>query len=293
MSIIDYASLPEPSVKEALDYETELADKKALLQERFESWDADVESDPALKLLEVSAYDAVIERQRVNDAAVAVMLPWATGDDLDNLAAIFNKTRNTITDDDGEETEESDSAFKERILGSWAELTNAGTPDSYTAHAKNADEGVKDAKAECAGGGLVTTYLLSYDDNGTASDTLIATVQDYLDSDDIRQLCSTNTVTSAAIEEYSITAELEIADTAIESTVLAEAEENVQAYVDSVHYLESMVSESALYAALHLEGVLNVQLGNSSLDDAFTTIETDASTAPYCTSITITAKEQA
>lgn len=288
---LDLSSLPAPLVKEALDFETELQANKDELQERFPDWDADIESESSVKLLEVNAYNSVNERQRVNDAAQALMLPWASGDDVDNLAAIFDLERNIIQEADDsvspaiEEIKESDDSLKERCLLAWSKLTNAGTPSSYEAHARDAHEKVKDAGAVRITGGQVRTYVLSYDGDGTPTDEILAAVEDKFNQEDIRQLCSSNEVVAATIQNYSITAVLDISETTIETAVVAQALENAQTYVDKAHSLESFVSDSALKAAMHLEGVNDVDLGD------FENIETDVSTAPYCTGITITVKE--
>lgn len=283
MTTIDLSSLPKPAVVESLDYETELQDKKDALQEQYPDWDADTESDPSVKLLEVSAYSSVNERQRVNDAAIALMLPWASGDDLDNFAAGFNKTRNTIIEatEDTAAVMESDADFKTRLLLAWSELTCAGTKSSYKAHAKNASSDVKDAVGISDGDGNVSVYILSYDGNGTASAELIQTVQDYFDDEDVYQLCSIITVKSATVTEYSLDITLDVSNSALADTLLSSAETAAQIYVDSVHYLDTKVSISALYAATHLEGIDDVDLG------AFTNITPEEYGAAYCTGITI------
>lgn len=287
---IDLSSLPPPAVKEELDFETELQSNKDQFQETYPEWDADVESDSAVKLLEVNAYNSITERQRVNDAALAVMLPWASDDDVDNLAANFNLTRNIIQEADDtvspplEQIKEGDDSLKQRILLAWSTLTNAGTPSSYTAHARNAHSKVKDALAVRIKGGETKTFVLSTDGNGIPEQEILDAVSARLNEEDIRQLCSTNTVEAATITNYSITAVLDISDTAVEQTVLATALKNTQTYVNKVHVLKSTVSKSALDAAMHIEGVKDVDLGG------FANIVTDERAAPYCTSITITAK---
>ena len=90
---IDLSRLPAPTVVEAIDYETVLAALKADLVARWPDYTADLESDPAIKLLEVAAYREVLLRQRVNDAARAVLVATAIGSDLDHLGALLNVAR--------------------------------------------------------------------------------------------------------------------------------------------------------------------------------------------------------
>lgn len=291
--ITDYSSLPPPQVKEELDFETELQRNKDKFKVLEPTWDADVESDTAVKLLEVNAYNSVNERQRVNSAATSVMLPWAKGDDLEGLAANFNLKRETLQEADDtvspplEEIKESDESLFQRCLLAWSKLTNAGTPSSYEAHARDAHPKVKDAKGVRVSGGVTKTYVLSHDADGTPSQEVLDAVETKLNEENIRQLCSTNTVSSATIQTYTVTAVLDIPESSLEEGILSQALINVQAYADKVHYLNSLVSKSALNAALHIEGVVDVDLGN------FSSIYTDETTAPYCTQINISAKERA
>jgi len=55
-----------------------------------------VESDPAYKILEVAAYREMLLRARINSAAKAVMLPYATGSDLDVLGSLFRTSRHEV-----------------------------------------------------------------------------------------------------------------------------------------------------------------------------------------------------
>ena len=80
---IDLSQLPSPAVVEELEFETILAERKSRLLELTPEADrADVEatleleSEPITKLLEENAYREITWRQRVNEAARAVMLAY-------------------------------------------------------------------------------------------------------------------------------------------------------------------------------------------------------------------------
>lgn len=86
MATIDLSQLPAPDVVEVLDYESILAERKATLlslcyesQREAVARTLQLESEPLTKLLEESAYREVMWRQRVNEAARANMLAYATG----------------------------------------------------------------------------------------------------------------------------------------------------------------------------------------------------------------------
>jgi len=90
---IDLSKLSPPNVVEQLDYEVILSAMIADLIVRDPVFTALVESDPAYKILEVAAYRELLLRQRVNDAAKAVMLAFAGRADLDQIGANFNVAR--------------------------------------------------------------------------------------------------------------------------------------------------------------------------------------------------------
>src|SRR5471032_985556 len=100
MATIDLSQLPAPSVVETLDYETLLAERKATLislfpqeQQAAMARTLTLESEPIVKLLQENAYREVMLRQRVNEAAQAVMVAYAVGADLDQLGANQNVPR--------------------------------------------------------------------------------------------------------------------------------------------------------------------------------------------------------
>lgn len=107
MAIVDLNQLAAPDVVEVLDYETILAERKATLvslypeeQQEAVARTLTLESEPIVKLLEENAYREVIWRQRVNEAARAVMLAYAAGSDLDQIGANSNVPRLVITPPD-------------------------------------------------------------------------------------------------------------------------------------------------------------------------------------------------
>lgn len=92
--MIDISKLPAPQIIEELDYEMILAAMRAKLVELLPDWTAaELESDPANKVLEVAAYRELLIRQRINEAARACMLAFAGGTNLDQLAGNFGVRR--------------------------------------------------------------------------------------------------------------------------------------------------------------------------------------------------------
>ena len=210
---IDLSQLPSPDVVETIDYETLLAARKA----RFVSlYPADeqaeiaatlaLESEPVVKLLQENAYREIVLRQRVNDAARAVMLAYAVGTDLDHLAALFGIRRLTITPADPEHdvaaVMESDTDLRARTQLAPQSLSVAGPEGAYVSHARNADGRVLDASAVSPAPCEVLVSVLARDGDGTADPALIAAVAAALQADDVRPLTDKVTVRGAEILRY-------------------------------------------------------------------------------------------
>lgn len=286
---IDLSLLAAPNVVEPLSFEEIFAKMLADLKARDENFDALVESDPAYKVLEVSAYRELMLRQRVNDGARAVMLAYSPGADLDNLAAPFNVKRLEITpaDDEAippvEAVMENDDALRRRCPLAMEGISTAGADGSYLFHALSADGEVKDAETSSPNPGEVLLCVLSNTGDGTASSELLELVTAAVSAENVRPLTDNVTVQSAIITEYQISASLSLKSGASADLVVDAAQAAVDAYVAAQHLIGSTVSLSGIYAALHQPaGVVRAVLTLPAAD-----IVTDASHAPYCTQITI------
>ncbi len=268
----------------------------ARLRELDSEFDALVESDPAYKQGEVTAYQLTLAFQRVNDAVRAVFLASAKNDDLDQLGAAFNVKRLVIELGDPNAVPpvdpvlEDDNAFRERIQLSWAQLNTAGARNAYRFHAKSADTDVLDADA-CGPEthnrpGEVDVYVLSRTGDGTAGETLLDAVRSNLSADEVRPLTDFVTVKSAEIVRYAVTAKLEIPDGPDAQTVLKNATDVLRAYTILSHRIKAVVPLSAIYAALQQSGVVRVKLISPVAD-----LEAEAGKAPWCTAINVTREE--
>lgn len=282
-SDFNLASLPVPNVIEPIDYEEILSAKVKKFKELEPEWDSTLESDPALKLLQVAAYEEMIERQRVNDAAKSVMLPWAIDKDLDNLAALYKLKRLIVQEetDNSPAIFESNESLRERCLLAWNGISTAGPRKAYIFHARSASSNVKDANAYRIKGGQIAVIVLAHSVDGTANDEVLALVSARVNDDEVRPLCCEAIVKTAKIHEYKLNITLEIADEIAYANVIGEAEKRAWEYVNFQHRIGGFVSESALKAALHVFGVQDVNL------NGFTSIRTDKDTAPFCYGIRV------
>ena len=293
---IDLSLLPAPQIVEQIDYEQILAERKAYmvslwpLEEQIEiAARLTLESEPLTKLLQENVYRETLWRQRVNEAAVANMLSLATDNDLDNLAANFNVKRLVIQEANPNANPpitrvmESNDSLRERSQMAWEGLSTAGPRNSYIIHARAADGRVGDATAESPSPAVVVVTVQALLGDGSADPALLATVMAYLSDEDRRPVADRLTVQTAQIIRYQINATLYLITSGPESEpILAAAEKRLLAFVHQRRRLGMEVSESAVHAALHVEGVRKVALEN------WQDIRATAYQAPFCTSVVLT-----
>lgn len=290
MSTIDLSALPAPQVLESLDFEELYQGELTTFREYMgDNWTALLESDPVTKLLELGAYRRMQNRARVNDGAKALMLAYATGADLEQLAANVGLKRLVIQAEDlvavppvPAVMEEYD-ALRERIQLVYEGLTTAGPRNSYILHARNASGLVADATAESPAPAEVVVTVLSLEGEGTASAELLAQVDAYLSDDDRRPVADRLTVQSAEILPYRIDAVVYLTGTGPENeAILAECNARLEAWKNPRRRLGVEVARSAIDAQLHLSGVARVEI------PGWEDIRPTKAQAAWCSGFTVT-----
>jgi len=293
---IDLSQLPPPQIVEQIDFEQILAERKTYM---ISLWPADeqaqiaarleIESEPLTKLLQENVYRETVWRQRVNEASLANLLATARGTDLEQLAANFNVKRLVIQEGKANAVPpipklmEGDDSLRERAQMAWEGLSTAGPRNSYIFHARAADGRVADATAESPSPAVAVVTVQSLLGDGTAPPDLLAIVNAYLSDDDRRPVADRLTVQGAQILNYQVKAKLYLLSSGPESEpILAAAKQRLLAYVHQRRRLGMEVSESALHAALHVEGVRKVEL------EGWVDIVATKAQAPYCTGVDVT-----
>lgn len=297
MPIIDLSQLPAPDVVEELNYETILDDRKATLISLFPTDEQEaiartlaLESEPLTKFLEENAYREVMWRQRVNEAARAVMLAYAAGNDLDVVATNSNTARLTITPADNSTLPptaavmESDKDLRLRAQQAFEGLSVAGPVGAYEYHGRSADGRVADISVISPNPAYITVSVLSREGDGSASDELVAIVNNALNADDVRPVGDRVTVQSAQIVPYQINATLYFYPGPESEPIRQAAEAQLKAYINAQRRLGRDIRQSAIYAALHVEGVQRVELSAPQSD-----LVLDKHQASYCTAWSIQA----
>ncbi|EIM9692537.1 baseplate assembly protein [Salmonella enterica] len=294
---IDLSQLPPPVVVEPLDFETLFAQRKAAFIAMYPEDEQEeiartleLESEPITMLLEENCYRELLLRQRVNEAARAVMLAYSTDSDLDNLAVNFNVERLTIQEEDDSVTPpieavmESDPDLRTRTQQAFEGLSVAGPTAAYEFWGRSADGRVADISAVSPTPACVTISVLSREGDGTASEDLLSVVAAALNDEEVRPVADRVTVQSAEIVPYQIDATLYIYPGPEAEPVRQASEQQLQAYIAAQNRLGRDIRLSAIYAALHVEGVQRVELAQPVADIVLSDYQ-----ASHCTEYTITA----
>ncbi|WP_353278841.1 MULTISPECIES: baseplate J/gp47 family protein [unclassified Wolbachia] len=234
---------------ESLNFEEIFARMKEELISRDKSFTALIESDPAMKILEVAAWRELLLRERINEAIKSNVLKFARGEDLDNLAEFYVVER---------EKGEDDERFRKRIKAKIAGWSTGGSKEYYKYHALSADSRVKDALVESTIPGKVQISILStqLSTTGIALEELLEIVKKQVTRDDIRVLTDTVTVVGCNIMEIDIHSRMSI------SPLISEEEIKKQ-FIERFELAKRLgwsVTRSWIIANLFVDGVENVEL---------------------------------
>ncbi|WP_432731303.1 baseplate assembly protein [Variovorax sp. W6] len=267
---LDMSLLPAPAVIETLDYEAILAKRVALFQDECRKVGFDytllLESDPAMKLLQVQAYQELEMRQRINDAAKACMLAYATKTDLDNLGANYQVSRLLVTPADPnavppvEAVYEDDERFRERIQLAPEGITTAGPEESYRFHALSASAEVADVQVDSPLPGTVRITVLSTDPSGVPSEALLGTVGGALNAEKIRPLCDSVPVQGPQIFDTDIVAKVYRYKGPADDVALENGGVALNKWLKQIRKLGKGLPHSGIDAALHQPGVDRVEI---------------------------------
>lgn len=284
---VDLSRLPAPTIVEQKDFDTIVAEMVAHVQALLPSFDATVDSDPAVKVLQVAAYRELLIRQSFQDDGKQLMVAFATGPRLDHLAALVGIGRLVVSPADpltgAGAVYEDDDAFRQRVVLAPEGFSVAGPELAYVKYAKDASADVLDASASSPSPGEVLVSVLAATGAGTASDALLATVAAIVTDRAIRPIGDLVTVASATIIPFAITARLVTFDGPDINLVLAAARGKLEGYLAFNRKLGRDITTSGIIAALTVEGVHKVLL-----DAPLADIVCDLSEAANCTGIQIT-----
>ncbi|MBA8757697.1 baseplate assembly protein J [Wolbachia pipientis] len=238
--------MQQPNIIELLNFEEIFSRMKEELVNRDKSFTGLVESDPAIKILEVAAWRELLLRERINEAAKSNLLKFARGEELDNLAEFYGVER---------EKEEDDERFRKRIK---AKIVGWSTGGNYRYYALSADTRVKDALVESHVPGKVQVSILSTElsTTGIPPEELLEIVRNQLNREDVRILTDLIEVVSCNIIEIDIHSKISINRPDIIETVKKQFIEKFE----TTKRLGWNVARSWIIANLFVKGVENVEL---------------------------------
>lgn len=271
---VDLSRLPAPTVVEPLDYAAiradALAEFQALCTDAGIIFDATIESDPVVKVLELFAWRELRLRQRVNDAARAVMVAYAQGPDLDALGALFEIERAIVTPADPDTGTpavlESDDAFRRRMVLAPEGFSVAGPTGAYIFHALSASAEIVDATAISPAPGEVLVTVLGMVDSGVVDAALLDLVEARLNADEVRPITDAVTVQAATPINFAINATLIYRTGPDKAVALAAAQAGLADYRARSRRLGRSVTRAGITAALFVEGIQNIVLTSPAAD---------------------------
>jgi phage-related baseplate assembly protein len=211
----------------------------------------DLESEPARKLIEAFAYRELELRARINDAARAVLLASSWGTNLDHLGALFATARQEA---------EGDQRFRRRIQLAPEAFSVAGPEGAYQYHALTVAPWARDVTAVSRRPGVVRITVLKEgtEPNPTAAER--EAIRLHLASAAVRPLTDVVEVLAPVIRTTRILARLTLYHGPDGEVVRQRALSTVTSWVEKNRMLGMNLRRSALYAALHQEGVHSVDL---------------------------------
>lgn len=208
---LDLSRFPAPVAIRGIDFEAILAERRArlvtLMAQYGIAYDVDgLETDPAMIVEQADTWRELLVLAAINDAVRSVLVAFATGSDLDHLAAFHGLTRRVIAPADGTTPAvmEDDAELRRRALLAPEAFATAGTHGGYVFHALTADPRVLNVDVWTPAPGHVRVAIQSRDGNGDADEDTVEAVRAHLHRDDIKPLTDVVSVSSVELVDYPI-----------------------------------------------------------------------------------------
>lgn len=251
---IDLTTLATPRVIETVSYASILDQAIADLKERFLksgiTYDVgNLETDPAKILVEVSSAREIIIRQRINDAAKANLIAYASGSDLDQLAAFYDVTRLAG---------ENDIQLRARVVLAIQARSPGGSSYWYKQAALRADTRIKDVVVyREMFWPIIHVAVLSSQDGGVPDKAMLDAVTAEIMSDRVRLLNDTIIVEAAVTQTVDVAADIWLLPDA-SSNLVTELEGILRKAWQEESGVGFDLEISWLESRLHIEGVKKV-----------------------------------
>ncbi|WP_394689052.1 baseplate J/gp47 family protein [Hoeflea sp.] len=198
---IDLTSLPMPQVIGELSYDAVLSRQNASFQAEWDRlreahpdlppYDVSMlETDPAVIVNQSESYREILLLARINEAARARLLAFASGPDLDQLAVFYDVVRLLG---------ENDARLKLRVILAIQGRSTGGPKERYKSIVMNADLRVESVEIYRVGRSpLINVAVYSTEPNGVASADLLSVVTAALADENV-QLANDEFVVASAV----------------------------------------------------------------------------------------------
>lgn len=270
---LDLSRLPPPEVVKDLSYDAILAARLKSLAQRLEEngvdWDVqDILADPLAIAEREDAFRELLGLAAINDAAKSVMPAFATGGDLDQLAALYGVRRRTIRPATAETAAvmESDKELRRRVQVAPEALTTAGSAGSYVHHAMEASAEVADVGIVVPALGRVDVILLARDTDGGPSTEARLAVRQRLLARNVRPMTAEIVVRGAGVLAFEIDVTLIVRAGPDPDLVRSTATKAVRTMLAERRAIGAAIPCSAIIAAAHVGGVERVDLLSPAAD---------------------------
>ena len=247
---MNLSDLATPQIIEELSLNEILEEMRIKFVSIAPEFTAYLESDPLIKLMEIAAYRELLLRQRINQAAKANLLAFATENDLDNLAAFYGIIRRE---------NETDDELRIRTQAKIEGWSSAGSQAAYKFHALNSDSRVKEANADSPEPGLVRISIISKENDGIVSDNLLEAVNDYMQREDIRVLTDTVQVVPCTLVDIDVRAKITLMSSTPDEFLNTIETSFRRAFYKNANMGVS-ISRNWVISNLFLDGVRDVEL---------------------------------
>lgn len=266
-------TLAAPDIVETLNYEQILNARKAALVLQFPDADRPriaallaLESEPMVKLLEESAYREMLLRARINDAARANLIIYATGLDLDHIGELFGLPRLAS---------EPDARYRDRLLLRIAAMAGNGTREHYVLVALTASLAVRSAEVIQPAAGRVDVVLWLHE--GADGPAVLAACWAAFDAPGAKMLGVTLGVRLALAKPVDVLASI-WREASAPTNLVAQLDAAFRAQFATAATLGRPIARSWVTSVLHAPGVARVEL-NMPADiaigaDEFATLRT-------------------
>lgn len=224
MADFDLSSYPLPQAIEEISVEAIVDGHTARFVEEWNALRAErpeldlpefnttaLESEETSILFETTSFRELLLRVRINEAVRANLLAFATGADLDHLAAFYGVVRMVG---------ELDARLRVRVILEIRGRSTGGTAPRYEAVAMAASIRVKSARAYRLGRDpTVHVAIFAEDNEGVADAELLDTVRGALNAPAVRMVNDVLLVASAVFEVVNVSAQVWLLPTASDALV--------------------------------------------------------------------------